>query len=105
MSMPFSWVESAQATNGLASATRAAPAGGMSHYITSVSGTFSATTTVQLMVLKQGSTIVARWHTRGGFELAFSSPIRIDPAVAVTLELPAGGSGVVGAVTLTGYTA
>jgi hypothetical protein len=100
-----SWIETANETNDTATATRAAPAGGLSHFVTSISGSFSATAAGVLLVLKQGTTEIGRWYVYDSLAVVFSSPVKIDAATAVNAELGAGGSTVVGAVTLTGYTA
>lgn len=100
-----SWVESTTADNAVATATRAAPSGGISHYITSVSGSFSATVSGATLTLKQGTTEVARWNVYDSFSLSFSSPIKLDPGDAANLELAASGTlGNIGAVNMTGYT-
>jgi len=101
----FSWIETATETNATAIPTRAAPAGGMSHYIVSLSAGYDAEGIVGSLTLKQGATVVGSWFVHGVMGMVFPSPVRIDPASAVTIELEAGGVGVVGAATLTGYTA
>lgn len=104
-----SWIETANADNALATATRAAPpaqAGGVSHYITSVSGSFSVSQTVgKTLILKQGTTEKGRWYVITDVVLSFPSPIKLDPGTAANLELAASGTAAqVGAVTMTGYT-
>lgn len=99
-----SWVDTDTATNATATATKAAPAEGLSHFITSVSGSFDATASGITLILKDGSTEVARWNVYDSFALALSSPIKLSPGTAANLELAAGGAGIVGAATLTGYT-
>lgn len=99
-----SWIVAANATNAAATATRAAPTGGISHYVTGIAASFSASATGVMLVLNQGATEIGRWYVHDVFALVFPSPIKVDPARAVSLVLSAGGSGVVGAVTMNGYT-
>lgn len=98
-----SWVESAQATAAAATATRAAPAGGLSHFISSISGSYG-TAQIGLLTLKQGATTIGRWEVHNSFGISFPSPIKIAPGTAVSAELAAGAATVVGVVTLTGNT-
>lgn len=97
-----SWIETDNQAAGEASATRAAPTGGVRHFVTSVSGSFSATETAPL-ILRQGTTEIGRWYVYDSFSLSFSSPIVIEPGNLVELELTAVTN--TAAVTLTGYTA
>jgi hypothetical protein len=100
-----SWIETANVDNLPATVTRAAPAGGIAHYVTSIAGGFSAASVGLKLVLKQGAAEIGRWNVDNSTVLAFSSPIRIEAGKAVSLELDASGTvGVVGSVTLTGYT-
>lgn len=101
-----SWVETDTQANATATATRAAPSAGIAHYISGVSGTFEASVTGATLILKDGTTEVARWHVHDAFALAFPSPIKLSPATAANLELAASGSaGVDGTANLVGYTA
>lgn len=97
-----SWIETANASAAEASATRAAASGGLRHFVTSISASFSATETGTLL-LKQGTTEIGRWFVYDAFALVFPSPVVIEPGNLVELELAAGTN--TGAVTLTGYTA
>lgn len=100
-----SWVATANADNAAATATKAAPAGALSHYITSISGSFATANTGKALILKQGTTEIARWYVQGNVTLALSSPIKLGPGMAANLELAASGTGgQVGAATMTGYT-
>lgn len=102
---PSDWIETANADNSAATATRAAPNEGLQHYVTSVSGGYDTTNSGNTLILSQGSTEIGRWNVYDVFALDFSSPIQIDPGTAVSLELAASGSaGEIGTVTLTGYT-
>lgn len=105
MSAKPSWVVTANADNAAATATKAAPSGGISHFVTSISAGFSATVSGALLTLKAGSTEIGRWYVYDSLTLDFPSPIWVTPGDAVSLELAAsGGAGTVGAATLTGFT-
>lgn len=99
-----SWIETDNASNATATATRAAPAGGIRHHITGISGSFSAAAAGKQLTLKQGSTELGRWYVTNDLSITFPSPIQIEPAKVANLELAAGGSAIVGAVNLIGYT-
>lgn len=99
-----SWIETANAAAGAASATRAAPPGGLRHFITSISASFSSPeTTGALLTLEEGtSTEIGRWYVYDNFTITFPSPIQITPGDSVHADLAAGTG--TGAVNLTGYT-
>ena len=100
-----SWCVTTNADNATATATKAAPAGGICHYITSVSGGFSVANAGKTLILKDGTTEVGRWYVTSGQIVCFSSPIKLSPATAANLELAASGTGgQVGAATMTGFT-
>lgn len=101
-----SWTVTANADNAAATATKAADSNTAArHYITSISGSFSAAVAGKLMTLKQGATEKGRWYVHNALVLAFDSPIELDANTAAELELAASGSaGQIGAVTMTGYT-
>lgn len=100
-----SWAATDNDDNAASTATKAAPTGGVSHFITSVSGGYSAATAGKTLILKAGTTEVARWYVHNSLAVAFSSPIKLPPATVANLELAASGSaGVIGAATMTGYT-
>ena len=102
----FSWIEGATEDNSTAVASRAAPEGGIAHHVTHVAGSFDATVDGVALVLKQGSTELARWYVFDAFALTFASPLRIEPGNSVTLELEASGTeGVIGSAVLAGWTA
>lgn len=98
-----SWIETDNQTNALATATRAAIVD-QSHFITGVSGSFSAAAAGITLILKEGSTEKARWHVTNQFSEDFGSPIQLDPNNAANLELAAGGATIDGSVNLKGYT-
>jgi len=100
-----SWIELATGTNAIATAIAAAPVGGLSHFITSVSGSFGAAVSGATLILSDGGTEVARWHVHNSFSISLPSPIKIDAGNAADLALAASGSaGVDGSAVLTGYT-
>lgn len=100
-----SWIETDTKSNAVATATRAAPgSGALSHYITSISGSFDAAVSGATLELKQGSTVLATWHVYNEVLEVLSSPIKLDPNTVANLVLAAGGSGVTGAVNMSGYT-
>lgn len=96
------WTETATATAALATATRAAESG-KTHYVVAVAGSFSAAQ-IAAMTLKSGTTAEANFYVHNQHSLTFSRPIRLNAGEAAVLELGAGGAGVVGAVTLVGFT-
>lgn len=98
-----SWIEPGSATNAPAAAARPAPAGGLRHNVTSLSGSYSAAA-VGVLLLKEGTTERGRWHVHDHFEISFYSPIAMKAGAAISLELSAGGDGIEGAVVLTGFT-
>lgn len=89
--------------NTLATATIAAPAGGQANHITSVSGGYTATVSGKTLVLKQGTTEVARWLVYDSCQITFSSPLVINGAANLELEA-SGAGGNSGSAVITGYT-
>jgi hypothetical protein len=99
-----SWVDSDTSDNALSTATKAAPAGGLSHFVTGVAGSYEAAA-IGTLILKDGTTEVARWEAHNSFSEEFASPIKLSPATAANLELDASGSaGVDGTAVLKGFT-
>lgn len=99
-----SWTETANADNALATATRAAPAGGLRHFITAISASYSVSND-GLLTLKSGTTEVARWYIYDHLEITFSSPLVLTAGEKAELELAASGTaGQIGAVNISGYT-
>lgn len=100
-----SWVSQATQDNAAATATKAAPEGGISHYITSVSGGFSATKSGITLILKEGTTELARWYVYDEKTITFASPIKLSPGTVANLELAASGTlSTIGTAVMTGYT-
>lgn len=101
----YSWVEDDSKDNATATASRSAPKEGLSHFITSISGGYSASVSGNTLLLKQGVTVIGRWRVYDSLTLSFSSPIKLEPGTVANLELEAsGGAGTLGDVTMTGYT-
>lgn len=96
------WSVTATATAAAATATRAAEAG-KSHYITGISGSFGAAQ-IALMTLSDGVTVIGNFHVHNQRDVHFDKPVRITAGNAASMTLAAGAAGVVGAVTLRGYT-
>lgn len=99
-----SWVETDNADNAVATATRAAVAD-QSHFITGISASFSAAAAGKLLLLKEGSVEKMRFHVTNDFSEDFNSPVQLDPGLEANLVLVASGTGaVIGAVNIKGYT-
>ncbi len=77
---------------------------GKSHYITYLGGSYSANVTGGEMLLKQGATTVGDFFVHSSRGLPFPCPIRMAPGEAASLRILAGGLGVLGAITLQGFT-
>lgn len=78
-------------------------AGGQSHYVTSISASFSAAIAGKLMTLKDGATVVGNYHVHNQRDIVFASPIEIRGAAEVSLAA-SGAGGTIGAVTVSYYT-
>lgn len=78
-------------------------AGGQSHYITSISASFSAAVAGKLMTVKDGATTVGNYHVHNQRDIVFASPLEIRGAAEVSLAA-SGAGGTIGAVTVTYYT-
>lgn len=101
---PCDLYANAVATNALASAAIAAPAGNTHLEICSVSASFSGTGTA-LCQLKAGPTVIQQWYVTNTapLQITYANPLRLPPGIGCTLELAAGGAGVIGATSLAGY--
>lgn len=101
-----SWIEKDTDDNSESTATRAAPAGGMSHYITGVAGGYGAAAAGKTLILKEGTTEIARWYVHNSLAIEFVSPVKLSAGAAANLVLAASGTGgVSGTAVLKGYTA
>lgn len=87
----------------VATTNRAAGGPGTRHYVTGISGSYSAAQ-VGVLRLVTGGTVLGTFHVHNFHDREFSAPVEIPDNAAVTLELSAGGAGVVGAVMMRGYT-
>lgn len=100
-----SWVEEANADNAAATASKAAGGAGVKHYVTSVSGSFSAAAVGKELQLKDGSTVIGRWYVHNQLHVTFPVPVEITANTAVSAVLAASGNLTeIGGVTLTGFT-
>lgn len=97
------WTETAQATNGTATASHAAESG-RAHYVTSIVAGFSGAGNTANLELKDGTTTIMQVDVHDDIELEFSHPIRITPGNKVDAVLAAGGSSIVGNVSIAGFT-
>ncbi len=92
------------ADNATATATIAAPSAGSSaNFITSVAGGFDAAVAGNTLILKEGSTELARWIVHNSFALSLPNPIPVYGVANLELEA-SGTGGVSGTATITGYT-
>lgn len=97
------WSITATSDNAIATATKAAEAG-KSHYITSIAGSYSAAN-IGLITVSDGAAVVGNYHTHNQRDVVLSRPFRAVSGNAVSVSLAASGTvGVIGAVTITGYT-
>lgn len=100
---PATWAVTATADNAASTATKAAESG-KSHYVTSISGSFSAAA-IKLLTLKDGTTVIGNHYVHNAFGLTFPNPIKLTSGNLAELSLAASGTaGVIGAVTLNGFT-
>mgnify|MGYP005855723313 CR=1 FL=1 len=98
------WSVPASADNAVATATRAGEPG-RTHFVSGFLASFSAQVAGKELTLSDGGTVIVRTHVHNSLALMLPKPLRITPGQPVTLSLQASGSaGVVGAVTLFGYT-
>jgi hypothetical protein len=105
-SEPQDWVMNGNATNATVTLTQPAPPGNMSHYIKSMEGSFSSSTPVILIELKDGAgkTYFSSYTSTNKGPLNFPNPIKIAPGQSAVLTLQPGGNGTVGRANLIGYT-
>lgn len=96
------WVEAANATNDVATATHAAHAQ-RQHIVDAVDASFSDSTKSAVLQIKDGTTVIWQGKVHGSFSQQFPSGISITPAAACSAVLAAGGSAIVGYVNLHGH--
>lgn len=94
-------VEAEPAAATQASAVKAAQPN-TRHFVTSISASYSAAQ-VGFLTLLAGAAVVWRGYVHNARDLSFASPIEIPDNTAVELRLAAGAAGVIGSVTVTGY--
>ncbi|MBT9177518.1 MAG: hypothetical protein DDT20_01852 [Firmicutes bacterium] len=98
------WSVTVTADNAAAIAIRIGVAG-QSHYITCIAGSLGAVL-IRLMTLTDGTVIVGNFHVHNQRDIVFAKPLRLTMGSAAELRLAASGTaGVIGAVTMSGYTA
>lgn len=91
----------------LATISRASGGPGTRHYVTGISGSYSAAQVGTLRLLTGtgvGAVAIGTFHVHNAQNIEFASPIEIPADTAVTADLSAGAAAVVGAVVLRGYT-
>lgn len=101
-----SWsVTSGLLDNALATATRAAEPG-RRHVMTKIEASYSSSSTSGLLVVRRGSTVIARKHIHGAGAMDLGDPGFVASTnEAVSAELSASGTaGVTGTVTVLGFT-
>lgn len=94
-------------TAALSLVQRAAPAAGTYLFVTSLHASYGAAQ-IGTLVLYEGTgggrVERGRFHIHNQRDITLDSPLRIAVATAAEAELSAGAAGVIGTVTLTGYT-
>lgn len=97
------WSVTTTADNAVATVTKAAESG-KSHYITSISSSFSVAK-IKLATLKDGATVIGNYHVHNQRDIVFAKPVKLTAGNAAELSLAASGTAAeIGAVTMTGYT-
>jgi len=91
-------------TAALATATQAAQAG-TRHYVLQVDASYSTSSTSGLLQLKSGAALIAEKyiHGSGAFDFASEGLDAENVNEAVSAELASGGVGIIGTVTLMGF--
>ena len=103
---PTTWTARDQQTAALATASRAAPTDGSRHYVTLVMANYDSSSQSGMAELKFGATIVFRSRVgpNSPVRVVLPSPLEVPQNTAVSLELAAGGAGVVGNAAIGGFT-
>ncbi len=97
------WVEYDTQNNDTATATKAA-ASGKQHIIYAVGASFASTIADKTLTIKDGTTTIWQHTFSDSLHREFPAGIAITPGAAVSAELEAAGSAVIGNVTLHGRT-
>lgn len=99
------WTAQDADDNAASTASKTAPSGGLSHYITGISGSYDAAVAGATLQLKDDTTVIAAWEVHNSLHVSFPSPIKITAGNATSAVLAASGTGgVTGRVNLIGYT-
>lgn len=101
--MAVTWIEQDEQTNALATVTIAALAN-RRHQVVCVLGSFNAASPGRLLNLKIGGVSKMKLYIHDSGGVAFQDPIEVPVNTTVSLELAAGGAGVLGSVVLIGNT-
>ena len=98
------WSEVAQQTNAVATVTRAADAA-KRHVVLKVDASYSSASVSGELTVLFGAAVVARKHIHGAGAIDLGTMGLRNPDLneAVSASLAAGGAGIVGDVTMTGY--
>lgn len=83
--------------------TRPAEAG-LSHYVTAITASFSAAQIALLTLEFPALTVEANIHVHNAVTVVLPKPLRLPVNTAAVARLAAGAAGVIGAVTMFGYT-
>jgi hypothetical protein len=103
--MENSWTEVGQSSaNAIVTVTKAAAAR-RRHAIMTVDASYSSSTASGELTVSFGGTIIGRKHVHGAgaLDLGDLGMFNPDTNEAVSAELAAGGSGVIGDLTMSGY--
>lgn len=96
------WSAQADATAALATATRAAEADS-SHYVTAIEASYGSGQ-IGTLTVRAGATVLFTQAVHNQREIAFHTPLKLPAGTSAVAELSAGSVGVVGRVSLHGYT-
>ena len=88
--------------SGAQTATIAAPAGGQSVYVTSISGGYVSSNTRKKLELKSGANVLATFFVTNHNDIVFTSPIKIPPGTSAQATLESGTGNCF--VNISGYT-
>lgn len=98
------WTAVDSKDNAVATAAKPADSRGRQHLVTGVLASYSASCT-GLLQIKDGDAVIATLYVTDSAVIPFVQPLRGSPGNAVSAVLAASGTaGVVGAVTMIGYT-
>jgi len=97
------WTQLNSAVNANVDATEPAVAG-ETHFVTSISGSFSAATTGRSLELVDGVAVIQRYRLTFSLVVVYNRPIELTTGNAAIGRLLAGGVGVTGHVNLAGFT-